>query len=705
MMELWIPALVMGVISVVAAIGLGVAALVFRVEEDPRIKGVADLLPGANCGGCGYAGCAACAEAIVTAQVEPNACVVGQTETARAVASYLGMELKDTEPQIACRECQGGTRATRKFDYAGFDDCRAAMLYFHGPLACNHGCLGLGTCVRACAFGAIKMGPAGLPIFDPLRCVGCGACGRACPKGIISIISETTRILHWNRYTECLAPCRQKCPAQIDIPRYIEHIKHGEYAEALLTIKEANPLPLSTGRVCPEPCNLACRRQIEDEPVAINYLKRFAADWEMNSGRRLHIPVAPDTHKRVAVVGGGPAGLSAAYYLRRLGHAVTIYEKMPKLGGMLRYGIPEYRLPKAILDWEIQGILDLGIEAVTDVAIGRDFTGDFLRRKGFDAIFLAVGAWRDRGLDLTEGAAPEGIVSGIKFLERFQEEEVTLEGHVVVVGGGNTAIDAARTSLRAGASEVTIVYRRGRNEMPANPVEIVAAEEERIGFRFLTAPNRLEVEDGRVRGLEVLRMELGEPDPSGRRRPSPVEGSEELLSCDLVVEAVGQMPDLDFLDAEGMPALPTTRWNTIDAAEDTLQTEVPYIFVGGDCFSGPSLMVNAVGAGRYAARSIHYFMTEGEIPPIEHRQTDLISDSLFDSIVGVEPKPRVHEPVVCLEERLGTFNEVEGTIQEEEARYEGTRCLNCGTYCYDHEAPEAAPEDQVKITCAPADFS
>jgi len=682
---MWMPAVILGGIAAVAAVSLGIAARIFFVAEDPRFKGVADLLPGANCGGCGYAGCTACAEAIVKGEAEVNACVVGQSEVAQDIAAFLGMNLVDTELQIACPDCQGGVRAARKYEYGGFDDCRAAMLYYHGPVQCDHGCLGLGTCVRACQFGAITMGEDGLPIFDPGRCVGCGACARACPKGIISIISETTKILHWNTYAECLAPCRQKCPAQVNITKYIDHIRNGEYAKALLTIKESNPLPLSTGRVCPEPCALACRRQIEDEPVAINYMKRFAADWEMNSGERLHIPVAPDTGKRVAIIGGGPGGLSAAYYLRRLGHAVSIFEKMPALGGMLRYGIPEYRLPKKTLDWEIQGILDLGIEATCNVALGKDFTLDFLRAEGYDAVFMAVGAWRDRGLGL-ENCDVDGVESGIKFLERFQgEEEVRVHGHVIVVGGGNTAIDAVRTSLRSGADKVSIVYRRSRDEMPANPVEIIAAEEENVEFRFLSAPNRIVTENGRVTGLEVLRMELGEPDPSGRRRPVPVEGSEEVVPCDLIIEAVGQMPDLDFLEGEGMPSLPTTRWTTIDADEDTLQTDVPWIFTGGDCFTGPGLMVEAIGAGRFAARSIHYWMNDGVIPPIEHRQTELISDSLFDSIVGVTPKPKVHEPVVSLEDRLGTFKEVEGTIDEEDARYEATRCLHCGTYCYDKD--------------------
>ncbi|MDX9859128.1 MAG: FAD-dependent oxidoreductase [candidate division Zixibacteria bacterium] len=680
-----LPVLVLTGIGVVAAVGLGIAARVFYVKEDPRIKGVLDILPGANCGGCGFAGCSACAEAIVRGEAEANACVVGQTEVAQEVALYLGMAPVGSEPRIACPDCQGGIRATRKYEYAGFDDCRAAVLYFQGHLICYHGCLGLGTCVKSCQFGAITMGEHGLPKFNPDLCVGCGACARNCPKGIISLISEKTKILHWNQYTECLAPCRQKCPAQINIPKYIQHIKRGEYEQALLTIKERNPMPLSIGRVCPEPCALACRRTINDEPVAINYLKRFVADWEMNSGKRLHIPVGPSTGKRVAVVGGGPGGLSAAFYLRRLGHDVTIYDKMPALGGMLRYGIPEYRLPKKVLDWEIEGILNLGITATTGVEFGKDFNMEFLRAKGFDAIFIAVGAWREQELKM-EGTDLHGVYSGIAFLEQLHSgRDVSVGRHVVVIGGGNTAIDAARSSLRMQAETVTIVYRRSRDEMPANPAEIVAAEEENVKFRFLSAPLEIIGEGGHVTGLKIQGMKLGDPDPSGRRRPVAIEGSEEMIECDTIIQAVGQSPNLDFLSFDGQPNLQVTRRNTIDASEDTLQTDLPYVFTGGDCFTGPALVVDAIAAGRFAARSIHYYLMEGRIPPIEDRQKGFIEESLHKSIAGVPTRSRVHEPVVSLEDRLGTFTEVEGTIDQEDARYESQRCLNCGIYCYDHD--------------------
>jgi NADPH-dependent glutamate synthase beta subunit-like oxidoreductase len=309
-----------------------------------------------------------------------------------------------------------------------------------------------------------------------------------------------------------------------------------------------------------------------------------------------------------------------------------------------------------------------------------------LRNEHFQAVFVAVGAWAEHTLDI-DGIDAKGVYSGIDFLERFQHpEQVKIGKNVVIIGGGNTAIDCSRSALRLGAETVTIVYRRSRNEMPANPAEIVAAEEEGVRFRFLHAPNRVITDNGNVNGLELIEMALGEPDPSGRRRPVPVEGSESILSCDMIIQAVGQKPDISALkNEEFLKNLNYTRWNTVDAAEETLQTDIPYIFTGGDCFTGPGLVVEAIAAGRYAARSIHYYVTEGKIPPIEDRQKEFIPDSLHKKIRGVDPKPRVYEPIVTLEDRLGTFKEVEGTIDEEDAIYEASRCLNCGIYCYDHE--------------------
>ncbi len=692
------PVILLVSIAFIASVILGVAAKVFYVKEDPRIEAVTDLLPGANCGGCGEAGCSASAEAMVKRKIPVNACVVGGTEVAEKIGAALGYDVSGSEPTLACSSCEGGFRAAQKFTYSGLQDCRAALQLYHGPVRCENGCLGLGSCLRACKFGAITMSEeTGLPNFDPEKCVGCGGCVEACPKGIVKLVGETTKILHWNQYTNCLSPCRQRCPAQINIPKYLGHARKGEYAAALLTVKDNNPLATMTGRVCPELCATECRREINDDPLAINSVKRFLSDWERDSGKHLQVPVATDTGKRIAVVGGGPSGLTAAYYLRRLGHNVEIFEQMDKLGGMPLYGIPEYRLSEEQLKWDVDGVLNLGVKAHTGVKLGEDFSIRSLKAMGFDAVYLAIGLWTGRILPF-EGKELNGVCSGIDYLRRYHTDEELIKGkNIVVIGAGNVAMDCARSALRSDADSVNLLFRFSRDLMEANAHEIVDAENEGVQMHCLVSPMKFIGENGQLTGIQVQDVTL-KMNPAGPPDCIPVEGTVRIVPCDTVILAVGQAADLDKIVAED--GLEKTRFGTIDGNEETLETNIPGVFAGGDCFSGPRLLVDAVAAGRYAARSIHYYVTEGEIPAIQDRQREMIAPSLYESLEEVTPlSTRVKKPMLPVEERIGTFIEVEGTITEEQCQAESARCLNCGIYCYDQD--DQPKEEQRKATSCP----
>ena len=685
-------------LGLVCGVLLSVASKVFYVYEDPRIAEVESFTAGANCGGCGYAGCSAAAVAVVAGEASPSVCIVAGPESASNIAAVMGIDPGTAEALISYNTCTGGNRADDKFYYMGVNSCQALASLSGGQRVCPVGCLGLGDCVRACAFDALKMGPHGYPVVNEMKCVGCGACEKVCPKDIMEIKTMSQKLLHLNQYDDRIAPCQQTCPAEIDIPKYIYLTKIGDYEGAVNTIRERNPLLLACGRVCPHPCENKCRRGIEDEPVSINQLKRFVADYEMNSGKRLPVSCAPDTGKKVAVIGGGPAGLSNAFFLRRLGHAVTIFDAMPKLGGMIRYGIPEYRLPKEVLAWEIQGILDLGVEHKPNMKLGKDFDIGSLMAAGFDAVFLGIGAWKDYTLR-AEGEDLEGCYTGINFLTNFalwqQEKPHDKRPFVgkkcVVIGGGNTAIDCVRTLIRLGADEVSIVYRRTRKEMPANMVEIEAAEHEGVNFTFLAAPTRvIGNEEGKVVGLEYLKMELGEPDASGRRSPIPIEGSETVMDIDMLITAIGQGPDIFFKDESKRldEDLKVTRWNTIDSVDPiALQSSIPYIFTGGDAATGADLVVSAIGAGRRAARSIHMYLTGQDVtPPAKTLFKNNIPVSIFESVSGLTKSSRTKMPELPVDERIKSFVEADLVISEEEAQYESNRCLQCCLICYNKDA-------------------
>lgn len=479
---------------------------------------------------------------------------------------------------------------------------------------------------------------------------------------------------------DCVAPCVAACPGAVDVQTYLRLVAEGNHEAALRVIRDRNPFPSVCGRVCPHPCEDACRRSLVDEPVAINAVKRFAADWDRAREQPWLPAVAPPSGRTVAVVGSGPSGLAAAYYLAIAGHAVTVYEKQDRPGGMLRYGIPDYRLPTDALDHDVDVVRALGVEIRTGRTLGADLRLADLRRD-HDAVYLAIGSWRPTPLRV-EGEDLPGVLRGIEYLEDVTDGVRVALGATVVVGGGNTAVDCARTALRGGATRVTLVYRRGRDEMPAEPHEVADALAEGVELVLLTAPTRIAAADGRLQ-VHCVRMALGEPDASGRRRPVPVEGTEHALVADTVIAAVGQSTDASVLAGglAGDVPVTTDRWGDVRVDGGTLETAVPGVLAGGDCVTGPATVIQAVAAGRRAASAIDQLVRTGRITP-EATDYACSRGSLEDldrHEWDDEPRiPRVVMPTVPVPERLGGFVEVETGLTEEQARAEASRCLECG---------------------------
>jgi NADH-quinone oxidoreductase subunit F len=466
------------------------------------------------------------------------------------------------------------------------------------------------------------------------------------------------------------SPCQNTCPANVDVPIYVDLIRQRRFAEAYEVVRQENPFPVVCGRVCHHPCEGKCNRGKLDQPIAIRELKRFAADYALSlNGRRPKPSPAPANGHKVAVVGSGPAGLTAAYYLALKGYAVTVFEALPVAGGMLAVGIPEYRLPKKQLAAEIDTIAEAGVEIRTNAALGRDFTLEDLQQQGYEAVFVAVGAHRDQKLGVP-GEELEGVYSGITFLRELNlGRPVDVKDKVVaVVGGGNVAMDAARSARRLGAKEVRILYRRTRDEMPALREEVEEAEKEGIILDCLTNPVEILGENGRVRAVKCRRMRLGEFDRSGRRRPVPVEGSDYVLEAQVVVAAIGQAVDEAGLAGK----VSFTRGGTIACDEKTLATDLPGVFAGGDCVSGPATVVEAIAMGKRAASAIDsYLGGDGRVVPVvpvERRRTAPVIE---------ERTAREEAASLPVEERLRGFAEVELGYDEDQALAEAARCLRC----------------------------
>lgn len=479
---------------------------------------------------------------------------------------------------------------------------------------------------------------------------------------------------------DCIAPCEATCPANVDIQGYIAHVSNGNFEAATRLIKESNPLPVVCGRICPHPCESRCRRGLVDEAVAINPLKRFSAEYELKMG-----PFMPetgkDTSKKVSIVGGGPAGLSAAYFLRQMGHEVHIYEALPELGGMVRYGIPRFRLPWDKLDGEINSIINLGVHVHLKQKLGKDFTIESLKKEGSDAVLLAIGAHKASPMWIDNEGLP-GVIGGIDFLRKaVLGEEIELGKRVVVIGGGDTAMDCARVAIRLGA-EVTLLYRRSQAEMPALQHEQDETTGEGVEFRFLTAPLAVIEREGRASGLKVTTMELGEPDSSGRRRPVPVEGSEEEIPFDLIIAAIGQKPDLSCVDGETEQP-EGTKWSTFVYDEKVMATTVKGVFTAGDCAFGPDTVIRAVGEGKKAAQAIDLFVSGVTVElkkEYEHSRGRLEDLDMADYSPRYVHKRRAFETTHSAEVRMANdgYDPINVGIDEAQALAESSRCIECG---------------------------
>ncbi|MCI0512786.1 FAD-dependent oxidoreductase [candidate division KSB1 bacterium] len=525
------------------------------------------------------------------------------------------------------------------------------------------------------------------PYIDWEKCTGCGECNRVCT---VSYPSEFDRGVVDQRAAfkpfaqavpnklviqkKGLSPCKNACPIDCNAQGYVALIAHGHFQEAIRLVRERIPFPGVLGRVCNHRCQSECLRGGVDEAVAIKFLKRFLSDWEMRQAVR-PIPKPTTIHpERVAIIGSGPAGLTAAYDLAKAGYLSTVFEALAAPGGMLKWGIPDYRLPREILDFEIQLVREMGVEIKCNTPIGPDLTPADLFQQGFRAIFMAPGAHKSLKLGVA-GEEAEGVIDCIQFLRDINgDKPVTLGDRVGIIGGGNAAIDAARTAKRLGSKSVTIIYRRTRAEMPADNAEIEAARHEGIELLILTAPTQVLVENGKMVALECVRNELGAPDKSGRRRPVPIPGSEFRIELDQLIPAISQEPDLTFLPPEHQFEI--SKWNTFVVDEKTLATNIPGIFAGGDAVSGPKTVVEAMEAGHIAAemiiKYIHGEPLQREIPahlPVVEKV------DYRDESTRLKP---AEMPEVAPELRVADFREVELGFSEAQAIAEARRCLACG---------------------------
>lgn len=688
----------LGGIGVVVGIVLAAASKIFYVYVDPKILEVDDVLPGANCGGCGLPGCSANAEAIVAGRAAPNSCVAAGEDVALAIAGILGVSVEAKEPDIARPGCYfGPEKADLKYRYDGIQDCRAVAMMSGGMKVCTIGCLGLGSCARACPFDAIAMGADGLPVVDEVKCTGCGTCERVCPKHIITLSSVTRRILREYALDECTTPCQRACPAGINIREYIRQITLGDYHRSVQVIKERNPFPAVIGRICPRPCELECRRKYADESVAINFLKRYAADYERETGQHVQPYKAPETGRNIAVVGGGVQGLSTAFFSARLGHGATVYEGMDELGGLLRSAISRYRLSHDILDWDIQGILEMGVTAKTGQMLEKDFTLPGLLEEGYEAVFLATGGWDSRlargTADAVEQLVPDTYLL-IDFIRsgRAADGRIRAGKHVVIVGGGNLTAEAAAIARKLGAETVTVLLRESVEDAPLNAATVESLEKDGARVVFRAGLTGLSGEEERLTEVEVTALDTRE---------------KTAVPADTLVLSAGRYPELIFVKrpaeiAQGeinaeAPGSGPLRWSALQPYKQPAFPSEVGTFSDVDVKTDFSGAIKAIGAGRRAAASIHQLMY-GIAPGLSDQvvtETSVVQN-VYD-VENVAVQPRQIMPVASTKDLMKT-GEIELGFSEEAALEEASRCLQCGLICYEWTVQiQDAPSEERQI--------
>ncbi len=716
--------LLMGGLGLIIGGALAFASKIFYVYVDPTVEAITNVLPGANCGGCGFPGCGPNAEAIAAGKSSPNSCVAAGPEVAIAIAQIMGVSISAKEPEIAKSGCYYGKKdADIKYLYDGINDCRAASMVFGGMKECNIGCLGLGTCVKACPFGALEMGEYGLPVVDVEKCTGCGTCQRVCPKNIIRLSSISMRIMQEYTEDKCITPCQRACPTGIDIREYISRIRKGDNSGAVQVLKERNPFPTVIGRICPAPCESECRRQLVDEAVGINNLKRFVCDIEMELGKRVLPYKAPETQKKVAVIGGGVEGLSTAFFTARLGHEPTVFESTSTLGGLLRIAIAEDRLSQDVLDWDIEGIIEMGVNIKTGMKSGEDFTIASLLKAGYEAVFTSTGGWDSRlsrgGIAEAASVFPGGYLMIDLLRNDIQKSKrIPCGKDVVIVGGGSLTSEAVKVCHELGADNITVVSRKSIDDKPFDQNTLDSIKQSGANIIYGSGVTKIIGHDNDLTQIECTNLATGAATAidaqtvilaSGRcpelvfmKKKAAVEEIEEITEADDFNKEDNAAPNNDE----------SLYWEGVEIYKVPSNKNELGFLSPEDELSGYSAAVVAINGGRRAAATINKLLYG---LPINDVTKPVTKRSILQGVTCVENvqiMPRNILPMydnnssikggINVDEQTTPLiwsrkgKEIFSSYTAEMAKNESERCLQCGLLCYERTASLSSSSAEAK---------